>query len=378
MYKFSLVFVFTLLFFQSRTSDQLCSAKKGDNSCICKRIIDPEDLIVTEADCVRGNFADFPNSVQLPEDLNLLDLSHNSLSKLDVTLTKFSSVTLERLILSYNKINYISFGFFDEIPNLRKLILSHNNLNSLDSDKIFQKNPKIIYLDLSFNNIHTIQTDTFLPLVELQVLDLSYNDHVLGEWLTQQRTLSDTNLGINPNIMTLRLDNLGLQDLHNLYFSNNTYLTHLSLADNNFTEVPRVPYTVEYLDLSGSDISILQAKHLSYHSLKIFKLERMKKLESIHPYAFYNLQALEELSIKHCHNLREFNELVFGALLKNEKFTLRRLSLAGNGLQTLNSTYKYLFKNLDFIDLTDNPWKCDCNLLWLQEFEGLYKSENIK
>ncbi|XP_044258711.1 chondroadherin-like [Tribolium madens] len=378
MFKFSFLFVFFVLFYYNEALNQLCSVRKEEKNCICKRITDNEDLIATEADCVRTNFDYFPTSDQLPEDLNLLDLSHNSLTKLDATETQFSSVTLETLKLSYNAINFISYGFFATIPNLRRLDLSHNNITSLDSDEIFQRNPKITHLDLSFNHIHTIQAATFLPLVELQVLDLSYNDHSLGEWLSQVPILSDSGLDINLNIMTLNLDNIGLKDVKNVFFSNYTYLTHLSLADNLFTEVPRVPYSLEYLDLSGSDISVLQAKHLSYHSLKVLKLERLKMLETIHHYAFYNLEALEELSVKHCHNLREFNELVFGALQKNEVTNLRKLSLAGNGLQSLNSTYKYLFRKLDFIDLTDNPWKCDCDLLWLQEFDNLYRSENVK
>ncbi|EEZ97968.1 chondroadherin [Tribolium castaneum] len=378
MFKFSFLLVFSLLFYHNEALNQLCSVRKAEKNCICKRITDSEDLIATEADCVRTNFDYFPTSEQLPKDLNLLDLSHNSLTKLDATETRFSSVTLETLKLSYNAISFISYGFFAEIPNLRILVLSHNNIESLDSDEIFQKNPKITHLDLSFNFIHVIQAATFSPLVELQVLDLSYNNHSLGESLSQVRTLTDSGLGINPNIVRLSLDNIGLKDVQNGFFSNHTYLTHLSLADNRFTQVPRVPYSVEYLDLSGTDISVLQAKELSYHTLRVLRLERMKMLETIHHYAFYNLEALEELSVKHCRNLREFNELVFGALQKNEETNLRKLSLAGNGLQSLNWTYKYLFRSLDFIDLTDNPWKCDCDILWLQEFENLYKSENVK
>ena len=139
-----------------------------------------------------------------------------------------------------------------------------------------------------------------------------------------------------------------------------------------------MPYSVEYLDLSGSDISVLEVKQLSYHSLKTLRLDRMKKLENIHPYAFYNLEALEELSIRNCNNLKEFNELVFGAMFKNMVSKLKRLSLSGNALQHLNITYKYLFRTLDLVDLTDNPWTCDCDLLWLQEVDNLYKSDKIK
>jgi Leucine-rich repeat (LRR) protein len=376
MSKIFVVVVATVVILSGEAVEQLCSVKKGSNACICKRITDEQNSIVTEADCARIDLETFPDQAQLVQDLNFLDLSHNNIANLDPQ-TKFSSVTLQTLDLSYNRITSVGDGFFTSIPNLRKLILRHNDITVLDDDNVFPI-PKLLYLDLSFNNIKTLRANIFAPLVQLQVLDLSYNNASLGEWLAETPNSLRVSLGINPNISTLRLDNIGLKDLHNVSFNDYANLKHLSLADNHFTEVPRVPYSVEYLDLSGSGIEVLQAKELSYHSLKILKLERMKMLHSVHHYAFYNLQALEDLSLKNCHNLKEFNELVFGLIRRNTTLALRRLSLSGNGLQTLNSTYRFLFNNLDFIDLTDNPWKCDCDLLWLQEFDNLYRIDNVR
>mgnify|MGYP005983854733 FL=1 len=379
MYKLSAAIVFIFLFFQNGASDQLCSVRKTENYCVCKRVTSQdESSVVTEADCSRIHLQSVPSQDQLTADLNLLDLSHNEIQELDENKNKLSSRTLQTLILSYNEISSISDKFFSEIPDLRKLILSHNKITTLDNRALFENCQKLTYLDLSFNHINTIQIDVFLPLVQLQFIDLSYNDNALGEWLTQNSDFLTHKLGLSLNISTIKLDNLNLTDLGNLYFVNYTNLKHLSLADNHFQEVPRVPYSVEYLDLSGSDISVLEVKQLSYHSLKTLRLDRMKKLENIHPYAFYNLEALEELSIRNCNNLKEFNELVFGAMFKNMVSKLKRLSLSGNALQHLNITYKYLFRTLDLVDLTDNPWTCDCDLLWLQEVDNLYKSDKIK
>lgn len=373
---FSLMTYFALLWlFESGGAlTELCAASKANDSCICKTQV-TLNSVISIADCASINLESFSDVSQFVQNINFLDISRNKIENLEIE-DKLSLGELETFIISYNKITNIEAGFFDSLTNLQELDLSHNNLSALPM--LFQNNKNLRILNLSFNNIVSLQDGFFTFLTNLRNLDLSYNSPNLGKLLSSTPQFLHDKLNITPSLLHLRMDKIGLGELHIGYFNNFNNLTHLSLADNHLIVVPVVPYSLEYLDLSGSDFVQLQGKNLSYHSLKILKLKRLHLLKNIHHYAFYNLQALEELYISECRNLKEFNELVFGALNKNTILPLKKLSLARNGLKRLNNTFKFLIQQLDFIDLTDNPWFCDCNLLWFQEIDNFYKEDLIR
>lgn len=367
-------FALLWLFESGGALTELCAASKVNDSCICKTQV-TLNSVITMADCASINMESFSDVSQLVKDVNFLDVSRNRIENLE-NGDRVSRGELETFIISYNRIRNIEAGFFDNLTNLQKLDLSHNNLSVLPI--LFQNNKNLKILDLSFNNIASIEDGFFTFLTNLRNLDLSYNSPDLGKLLSSTPQFLHDNLNITPSLEHLRMDKIGLGELHIGYFNNLNNLTHLSLADNHLMVVPVVPYSLEYLDLSGSDFVQLQGKNLSYHSLKVLKLKRLHLLNNIHHYAFYNLQALEELYISECRNLKEFNELVFGALNKNTILPLKKLSLARNGLRRLNNTFKFLIQQLDFIDLTNNPWFCDCDLMWFQEIDNFYKGDSIR
>lgn len=364
-----------LLLFESGSAlTELCAESKVNGSCICKTQV-TLNSVITIADCASINLEHFSDVSQFVENINFLDISRNKIEKLQ-TEDRISRVELETFIISYNAITDIGAGFFDNLVNLQELDLSHNNLSALSM--LFQQNKNLKILNLSFNNILSVQDNFFTFLTNLRELDISYNSPNLGTLLSSTPQFLHDKLNITSSLQQLRMDKIGLGELHIAYFNSFNNLTHLSLADNHLTSIPVVPYTLQYLDLSGSAFVQLQGKNLSYHSLKVLKLKRLHSLTSIHHYAFYNLQALEELYISECRNLKEFNELVFGALNKNTILPLKKLSIARNGLKRLNHTFKFLIKQLDFIDLTGNPWFCDCDLLWFQEIDNFYKGDSIR
>lgn len=341
--------------------------------CTYTYITEPNiHLPVLSVDCAHTDLEKFPSDKTFEDDLFFLDLSHNSIQTLE---TPFDSKSLQVLILSYNEITELDDEFFIYMPNLTFLDLSHNKIKVFENADVFYGLEKLTYLDLSFNNIFELPSKLFSPLVNLQTLNLSYNN-LTNEFL-DLGTLSD--LEISTSLTTLQMNKVGLQDLSNSFFDNYNNLKHLSLAHNNFQQIPLVPYTVEYLDLSGSKITQLAARNLNYHSLKTLILNRSRKLEKIDKYAFYNLQSLETLSLNDCPKLKEFNDEVFGIITKDMGLALKRLSLARSGLQSLNYTYSYLFDELEFIDLEDNQWRCDCGLFWLRIFnKTLHRHENIR
>lgn len=360
----TVVFFVVLVPFLQCVNSKLCSKRYLTESST--------HLPVLSVDCAHLELQSFPSDKIFDEDLFFLDVSHNDIQTLE---EPFDSKSLNVLILSYNELTELEDQYFVYMPNLTFLDLSHNKIRDFANADVFYGLDKLAYLDLSFNNFVQLPDKLFSPLINLQTLNLSYNN--LGELLSNVESLSD--LEISTGLTTLQMDKVNLQDVSNSFFDHYNTLKHLSLADNDFQEIPLVPYSVEYLDLSGSRITYLAARNLNYHLLKTLILNRSRKLEKIDKYAFYNLQSLESLSLDDCPKLKEFNVEVFGVITKDMGLALKRLSLARSGLQSLNYTYSYLFDELEFIDLRDNQWRCDCGLFWLRIFnKTLYRHENIR
>ncbi|KAJ8969621.1 hypothetical protein NQ314_001666 [Rhamnusium bicolor] len=369
------VIFFFLVIVDSLVLGQLCT-NDTEYQCKCKQWTDGEShLPVDVVDCSGLKIDTFPNIIE--EYINYLSLSVNNIEVLDPKEQKLSSTDLNILILSYNKIHSISDEFFLNVNNLRELDLSYNYITTLGDGNIFQNLNQLTRLDLSYNSIKTLPDTVFGTLVNIRYLNMSYN--AIGNFLTSSKDVLTQKLGISVNITHLSLNGLNITDLPSGYFDNFTNMKYLSLSDNAFTNIPAVPYSIEYLDISGNNITYISARYLNYHSLKVLKLNRMPSLTNIHHYAFYNLFNLEELSISDCPNVNNFSYLAFDVASKNTNLHPKYLSLARNGLTTLNESYKYFFNNMDKVDLRHNPWKCDCDILWLMEFESiLYQSHEIK
>lgn len=358
-------------------SSDLCSFRKSKHVCLCSYQSDVNTHFpALRADCSRMNMEQFPIDTYLP-NVEDLDLSHNLISYLDPYTVNFKSSKVRSIKLSFNRIHYIVQDFFQNMPNLLELDLSNNELAAFPNSNTFRGLKNLKILNLSFNELSTIPEGFFSILPNLQELNLQQN--YLGVLMMNTECLFNYRLGLSPNVTTLKLDGLGIYNLNYTFFDGALNLKHLSLAYNPLREIPAVPYSLDFLDLSGIDITTLSAKYLNYHSLKVLKLNKLQKLENIEHYAFYNLQALEELELNDCKNLREFNDLAFGIIENESEWSLQKISLARSGLRSLNSTYLHLFNKSVHVDLQSNPWVCNCDILWFQELnESLYNRESLR
>lgn len=355
--------------------DSLCSLSKLDNTCRCEyKTCEVTHFPELYADCRWIELNDFPKSGRFPQDLLHLDLSHNGIDSLEGS---FTSTALIELILSYNKLDYIDYGFFANLNSLEKLDLSHNSFEKLDS-QMFNGLSKLDSLDLSYNKLTTLPDGIFTPLRRLVNLNLGYND--LGTFLEGTVNLFDSDIDLVKNITRLNLDRLNLKKIGNTFFDDSNNLIDLSMADNNFDDIPFIPMSVTRFDFSGNNVSILTVRHLNYNNLEILRLNRMKSLQAIDKYALYNMPNLLELYIENCPRLRELNGLAFGVIRPiPDDIKLKKFSLLRSGLQSVNQTYLHLFKRLDYIDLQNNPFVCDCDILWMQLLNGsFHKSENMR
>ncbi|XP_075031868.1 platelet glycoprotein Ib alpha chain isoform X2 [Calonectris borealis] len=180
---------------------------------------------------------------------------------------------------------------------------------------------------LNANRLVSLSTAAFLPLTQLQDLDLADNGLAAlhtGSLLPSLRELilSHNALGALPALQ-------GLPALTHLAVAHNRLVT---LAPGAFRAVPRL----QDLDLRGN------------------------WLRTLPPEAFVGLRALKYLDLSD--NLLEELPKELLQDLQN----LETLWLSGNRLQTLPTNFFPEGHLFAYVFLTENPWHCDCDLRYLR------------
>lgn len=346
----------------------LCGKSKSISKCDCRQ--ETNDILnipLFIIDCSRLDFKVSPDQKVLPLLMSHLDLSHNKIEHLNEH-TEINSTTLQYLDYSYNKISNISSRYFDGLTTLIGLNLEYNILSNLDNVLIKLKQLKV--LNLASNNISYIPNNFFDNLQQLHELDLSQNN--LGQFFL------DLHIQVLPfSLMTLRLNAINLKNITSATFAGLTNVKICTIIDNPIQDMIILPFKdIEYLDISGINISKIEEKHLNFSFLQELKMNRLSRLTTIGDLAFANLQKLEVLTIENCNDLSELGSLVFGFLNQNtaKEYDLKKLSLARNNISYLYGGFEYLFRNLEEVHLNENPWHCGCELTWMTHLKNV---ENV-
>jgi Leucine-rich repeat (LRR) protein len=152
-----------------------CSVKNQAINYIGFKIASPKDLSV-KGFSIKSNV-----DVQfLPENLsksfpNLIGVEVWNCSVRFVSLSHLRGLTsLNLLDLSFNNIEKIDNGAFDDNSKLTKLILSYNQIKHL-SEKLFNSLHDLTTLHLSHNKIHFIDSKTFKNLKNIHIITLNHN-----------------------------------------------------------------------------------------------------------------------------------------------------------------------------------------------------------
>nr|XP_023014244.1 uncharacterized protein LOC111504011 [Leptinotarsa decemlineata] len=344
-------------------------------------------------------------NVSIPEGISRLDLEHVSGRPLDVKNVRqirwlYSDLTsinemirnpqsLQKLDFSYNNISYLRNYQFRELTDLIGLNLSHNAINDLPRD-VFEYPDNILRLCLSYNLLKAIPFQVFAPMVGMQELDLSHNQLV---------TFLDHFFKLNRNIEVLLLNNnnitkitsnafADLVELKRLDLSHNSLqaismglfdslsnLEYLNLAHNPLVNMPSGTFRglgkLKILDLSSNKLSQLSFGLLHFSPLLISLSLDDTQIEVIHDTELLGVPKLEFLSLRRNKKLKEIETYVLA-----DTPALRELDISGNDLTFLPLSIANL-SSLNKLNISDNPWACDCRMYWFASWATAKKKSNM-
>lgn len=312
-----------------------CENRKFQNENFAAEIL---PAVTTSLDMSWNEFQVVPNFVG--NDLSTLDMSHNALTVIDDN--NFGKVkNLTELNLSWNQIEALSVNAFARLENLLKLDLSRNLLRKI-TNNVFSTLPAMTHLILSRNRF---LNETF---------SARYVDLYIA-------------LGVSTQLNTLEIEDANLDSIDLL---NGVGLKVIKLKCNNFEQLPYIPRSVKYLDLSENPLRKLEAKAIPHlDDLEEIYLNDMPRLSSIQEYAFFGLPKLRVLSLEGSWKLTFFSGEAFGDYdaLNGSVTSLEVLNLRGTSLKYIDETLVTALDKINQFDLNGTPLICNCDLRWIKE-----------
>ena len=342
------------------------------------------------------------------KSLTQLDLSGIFSSEMEFyqALSFFENTTIEVLTLNRNSIQHLKDNVFKEFKYTKKLHLSKNtiyqlhnetltNLHALEdlglNNNMFTSFPKHLptslkYLTLRGNWIKVLRSNAASSLHNLTMLYLGQN--VIDK-------IEDDAFNGLVNLQKLQLNQNKLGVLSGSIFKPLIKLTYLDLADNNLHQIFQILFqplkSLRTLNLSGNKCARMQANTLNnLTSLRILHLERnelssyfagqygaqlfsgLTELRDIR-ISSNNIQALSDTLLTDQVSLEVLkldHNLISGwgsNLFKYAK-NLTILDISYNQIPVLSKNNFHNLNNAKEISLKNNPFVCNCDLLWFREW----------
>lgn len=320
-------------------------------------------------------------------NIRRLRWSYGGIKNIDVSI--HNPRVLEYMDLSFNNVTYLQEHLFSNYTNLRELNLSYNFIEDISRD-VFKYHIKIERLNLSHNHIRAMPFQVFSPMAGMVELDLSFNYLV---------TFLDHFFKFNKNIEILLLNNnqlvkitsnalVDLMSLKKLDLSYNYLqaiafglfdslgeLRYLNLANNPLTSLSSGTFRdlkkLNFLNLSGNRL-IQLSFGLLHFSPKLNSLTMDNtSIEVIHNSELLGIPELKILKIRNNKRLRDIETYVLADVP-----LLKELDISGNFLTYLPQSIANLSR-LVFLNISDNPWACDCRMHWFAPWLSLQRKSNL-
>lgn len=283
-------------------------------------------------------------------------------------LSKLTQLQLFHSSVSANAFRFVlAAGYFEGISDLRKLFLPDLGLEDLPLGA-FRGLGSLRILELHLNQLWRIRDGTFSECCRLlSRLTLSMNRiadlglvSLSGLTGLQSLDLSGNRLSSLPersfdglsNLVSVNLERNAIHFIYPSAFAGLGNLRELTLNYNRL----RDPTSGDVTGLSRSSFDGLTS--LETLELKANGITRVDFYED----EISRLRSLTQLDLSE-------NRISFlSADLFEDLSNLTDLNLSDNQLTTLDQKFLGIFNRLSSLDLSLNPWRCDCQLLWLTEW----------
>ncbi|NXC92629.1 TLR3 protein, partial [Certhia familiaris] len=286
-------------------------------------------------------FASCTNLTELNLGYNRLNIKNDPFKILE---------NLNILDLSYNSLKSASLGLEQQLEKLNELILGSNQITELKKEDFsFLSNTSLKSLDLSSNPLKTFHVGCFHTIGNL--FGLILNNVELGENHTKKLCTELSNTAIrNLSLSHVKLSYIGKSTFQGLQGTN---LTILNLSQNSLSVIENDSFqwlsSLQYLNLKLNNIHVSSRLFYGLSSLKYLNLKNSLsgKIEDFSLHWLYHLEYL----IMDNNNFPGITVNMFTGLnnlkylsLSNCNINLQRItnqtfsSLANSSLQVLNLT----------------------------------------
>ncbi|XP_055383501.1 toll-like receptor Tollo [Condylostylus longicornis] len=315
-------------------------------------------------------------------NLHTLTLSNNRITHIsDFTFSGLYGILV--LSLDYNKISTISLLAFKNCSSLQDLHINGNKLASIPTALQFV--PWLKTLDIGENTISTIENTSLLYMEKLYGLRLTENQitRIKKGYFDKMQSLQILNLSENKikfiepgsfdknkQLQAIRLDGNFIESINGLFLELPN-LVWLNISDNNLEkfEYSTIPTNLQWLDVHANKISQLG---------NYFEIESELSLSTFDA-SSNSLTEITTTSIPNSVSLLYLNDNLISKIQPYtffKKTNLTRVDLFGNKLTTLEPNALRLSpiqddKKIPEFYIGGNPFKCDCNLDWLQKTSNI-------
>ncbi|KAL7390802.1 hypothetical protein ABVT39_028100 [Epinephelus coioides] len=283
--------------------------------------------------------------VNLPHDVQMLDLSRNQVQNLTQETLAYHT-GFHHLNLHSNKIHFIQPGLFKDMTDLKVLDLSKNHLNVFALSKI-NTGPltAVESLDLSSNGLYTGMSDYFLADSPL-LANLSLSSNSITK--IAQNTFSGSS-----SLRKISLHNNVILEIEDGAFDSLDHLTELDLSKNSITCITDFNLcNLKVLNLSKNSMELFQ----STTSTRPYKLLTLDLSENKMPYfpLLPRNNVLEYLDVSRNH-LQSVNVTGDPEKQTNVYFSrLRYLDMSYNQLKSIPESFFYCMASLEVLNVSNN------------------------